>query len=36
MPVFFEKIELSALIGYRIVGYAISVHAQPLGMVAVI
>ena len=31
-----EKIELSALIRYRIVGYAISVHTQPLGMLAVI
>ena len=31
-----EKIELSALIGHRIVGYAISVHTQPLGMLAVI
>ena len=29
------KIELSALIGYRIVGYAICVHTQPLDMLAV-
>ena len=25
-----EKIELSALIGYKIVGYTVSVHTQPL------
>ena len=31
-----EKIELSAFIGHRIVGYAINVHTQPLGMLAVI
>ena len=30
------KIELSALIGYRIVGYDISVYTHPLGMLAVI
>ena len=29
------KIELSALIGYRTVGYAISVHTRPLGMLTV-
>ena len=29
------EIELSALTGYRIVGYAVSVHTQPLGTLAV-
>ena len=29
------KIELSALLGCRIVGYAVSVHTQPFGTIAV-
>ena len=31
-----RKLELSVLIGYRRVGYAISVHTQPLGTLAVV